>query len=92
MWRESSPLCDRAVRVMKSKTYIFSDSVLCLGGISPELGSSLERQNQMVFGDTCYLKELDQIDAAQMECERKNFPRLTALGILSEISKDDGRI
>ena len=36
MWTESSLLCDRAVRKMKSKSYVFSDSVLCLGGISPE--------------------------------------------------------
>ena len=31
MWRESSPLCDRAVHIMKSKTCVFADSVLCLG-------------------------------------------------------------
>ena len=36
LWSESSLLCDRAVRIMKSQTYIFSDSVLFLGGISPE--------------------------------------------------------
>ena len=36
MWRESSLLCDRAVRIMNSETCAFSDSVLCLGGISPE--------------------------------------------------------
>ena len=36
MWRESSLLCVRAVRIMKSKPTFFSDSVLCLGGISPE--------------------------------------------------------
>ena len=44
MWRESSLLCDRAVRIMKSRTYVFSDSVLCLGGIGtapvPGLNSS----------------------------------------------------
>ena len=36
MWTEPSLLCDRAVRNMKSKSYVFSDSVSCLGGISPE--------------------------------------------------------
>ena len=34
MWRESSLLCDRAVRIVNSQTDVFSDSVLCLGGIS----------------------------------------------------------
>ena len=33
MSRQSSLLCDRAVRVVKSKTNVFADLVLCLGGI-----------------------------------------------------------
>ena len=36
MWREPSLLCDGVVRIMKSKTYVFSDSVRCFAGISPE--------------------------------------------------------
>ena len=36
MWREPSLLCDGIVRIMKSKTYVFSDSVRCFAGISPE--------------------------------------------------------
>ena len=48
VWRESSLLCDRAVRILNSKTYVFSDSVLCLGGISPEPVQA-------------YLKKLDRI-------------------------------
>ena len=34
MWIESSLLCDRAVRIMKSKPYVFADSVVCLGSLS----------------------------------------------------------
>ena len=34
VWRESSLLCDRAVHILKSKTYVFADSVPCLGGVS----------------------------------------------------------
>ena len=36
MWRESSLLYDRAVRIVKSKTFVFADTVQCLGGISTE--------------------------------------------------------
>ena len=36
VWRESSQLCDRAMRILKSETFVFSDSVQCLGGISTE--------------------------------------------------------
>ena len=34
MWRETTLLTDRAVQFATAKTYVFSDSVLCLGGIS----------------------------------------------------------
>ena len=36
MWRETTLLCDRAVQIANSQTCVFSDSVLCLGGISTE--------------------------------------------------------
>ena len=74
MWRESSLLCDRAGRIMNSKTFVFSDSVLCFGGISPEPVSSLERQNQMVFGKSLF-KELDRIGGEQVEFEWTSFPK-----------------
>ena len=34
MWKGPSLLCDRAVQIANSKTYVLSDSVLCLGNIS----------------------------------------------------------
>ena len=34
MWRETTLLTDRAVQFATARTYVFSDSVLCLGGIS----------------------------------------------------------
>ena len=34
MWRETTLLSDRAVQFATAKTHVFSDSVLCLGGIS----------------------------------------------------------
>ena len=36
MWRETTLLTDRAVQLANAKTYVFSDSVMCLGGISTE--------------------------------------------------------
>ena len=36
MWRETTLLTDRAVQFATAKTYVFSDTVLCLGGISTE--------------------------------------------------------
>ena len=86
MWRESSLLCDRAVEIMKSKTYVFSDSVLCLGGISPEPVQAWKDKIKWYL-ETRYLKELDRIDGEPMEFEWKNFPGFTTLGILAEIQK-----
>ena len=36
MWKETSLLTDRAVQFATAETFGFSDSVLCLGGISDE--------------------------------------------------------
>ena len=68
MLRESSHLCDGAVRIMKSKTYVFSDSVLCLGGISPEPVQVWKDKIEWYL-ETRYLNELDQIDEEPLEFE-----------------------
>ena len=36
MWRATTLLCDKAVEITNAKTYVFSDSVLCLGYISDQ--------------------------------------------------------
>ena len=33
-WRSTTLLCDKAIEMTNDKTYVFADSVLCLGGIS----------------------------------------------------------
>ena len=68
MWRQSSLLCDRAVRIMKSKTHVFADSVLCLGGIILHQ-SKLGKTEFNGILDTRYLKDLDRIDGEPMELE-----------------------
>ena len=75
---------------MNSKTYVFDDSVLCLGGISPEPVQAWKGKIKWYL-ETRYLKEVDRSDGEQMEFEWKNFPEFTTLGILND-SKDDGRI
>ena len=84
MWRETTLLCDRAVQIANSKTYVFSDSVLCLGNISVKPVESW-RTGSNGFLETRYLKELDRIDGDPMEFEWKNFSGFTTLGIPAEI-------
>ena len=77
-WRESSPLCDRVVRIMKSQTYVFSDSVLCLGGIRPEPVQAWKDKITWYL-ETRYLKELDRNDGEPMEFEWTIYPGFTTL-------------
>ena len=70
MWRESSLLRDRAVRIINSQNYTFSDSVLCLGGISPEPVQAWKEKIKWYL-ETRDLKELDRIDGEHMEFEWK---------------------
>ena len=72
-------LTDRAVHVATPKPYVFSDSVLCPGGISDEPVKAWESRIKWFWG-TRYLKDLDRIDG-----EWKKFSGFTALGILDEI-------
>ena len=80
MWRESSLLCDRAGRIMYSKTYVFSDSVLCLGGISPEPVQAWKDKIKWYL-ETRYLKELNRTGGEQMEIEWTNDPRRRQLSV-----------
>ena len=72
MWRESSVLCDRAVHIMKSQTYVFAGSVLCLGGISTAPVQAWDSRINW-FLVTRYLKDQRGIDGIRME----NCPMLT---------------
>ena len=70
MWTESSLLCDRAIRIVKSQTYLFADLVLCLKNISPEPVQGWKYKIKW-FLETRYLNEVDRIDGEPMELEWK---------------------
>ena len=86
IWKETTLLTNRAVQFATAKTYVFSDSVLCLGGISDDPVQAWESRIKW-FLETRYLQDLDRIDGEPMEFEWKIFPRVTTLGILDEIQK-----
>ena len=86
VWRETTLLTDRAVQFANAKTYVFSDSVLCLGGISAEPVKAWESKIKW-FLETRYLKDLDRIDGEQIEFEWTIFPGFTTLQILDENQK-----
>ena len=67
MWSESSPLCDKVVRIVKSQSYVFADSVLCLGGVQAW------KDKTKWYLKTRHLKDLDRIDGDPMKFEWKLF-------------------
>ena len=69
-----------------AKTFGFSDSVLCLGGISDEPIKTWEIRITWFLETRC-LKDLDPIDGEPMEFEWKNLSGFTTFGILDEVQK-----
>ena len=71
---------------MKSQTYVFADSVLCLGSISDQPVQAWKDKIKWYL-ETRYPKDVDRIDGEPMEFEWRDFPGFTTLGILDEIQK-----
>ena len=66
------------------KPNVFSESVLCLGGISDQPVEPWKNKIKWYL-ETRHLQGLNRIDGEQMEFEWKHFPGFTSLGILEEI-------
>ena len=88
MWRKTTLLTDRAVQLATAKTNVFSDSVLCLGGMSDEQVETWESRINW-FMESRPFGELDRISGEPMELECKNFPRVHYIGNSRRDSKDD---
>ena len=82
-WRSTSLLCDKAFAITKAKTYVFADSVLCLGNMRDEPNEAWKNNIKWYF-EKNHLKD---IDGKPTEFEWKLFPGFTTLGILEEIQK-----
>ena len=56
IWRATSLLSDRAVEIMTAKTYVFSDSALCLGGIPDKPVKIWKDKIHWYFGMSLFLR------------------------------------
>ena len=61
MWQRTTLLTEKAVQVATAKTYVCSDSVLCMGGISPDPVRAWTEKIDW-FMESRPLRELDGID------------------------------
>ena len=85
-WSATSVLCDKAFEITNAKTYVFADSVLCLGSMRDEPIEAWKNKIKWYL-ENYYLKDLNRIDGESMEFEWKIFPGFTTLDILEEIPK-----
>ena len=83
-WKRTTLLTDRAVQFATAKTYVLSDSVLCMGGISAKSRKRMEGKIVSFMNSSQY-RQLDRIDGEPMELEWKISKDSHALRILAEI-------
>ena len=72
------------------KTYVFADSVLCLGSMSAQPVEAWKNKIKSFLGNR-YFKDLSRIDGEPMEFEWTIFTGFTTLGTLEEIQKSYDR-
>ena len=85
-WSATSLICEKAFEITNAKTYVFADSVLCLGSMRDEPIEAWKKKMKW-FSENNHFKELNRIDGMQTESEWKIFPGFTKLHILEEIQK-----
>ena len=86
MWQRTTLLADKAVQFATAQTYVFSDSVLWLGGISSDPVRAWKDKINL-FMESHQFREWSRIDVEPMEFEWNIFTGFTTLGILAEIQK-----
>ena len=83
-WRSTTLSCDKAIVITNDKTYVFADSVLCLGSICTS--SSSGKQDQIVFGNSLSPRiESNRWRTGGIRVEM--FPRFTTLDLLEKIQR-----
>ena len=79
-------LCEKAYRFTNAKTYVFSNSVLCVGKMGDDPVANWKRQIQW-YSENNHFKEVDRIDGMHTEFEWEIFSGITSLGLLEKIQK-----
>ena len=82
----TSLLRDRIHQISNAKTYVFADSVLCLGGVK-ENPNEAWKEKIMWYFENNHLKDLHRIDGQSMEFEWKIWPGFTTFDLLEQIQK-----
>ena len=88
-WKYLSSIGDeQVISLQRTKVYVFSDSVLCLGKMNENTQSNTAREQRLQwFKTTPEYKNLDRIDGEPMEFEWNIFPGFNTLQLSQEIQE-----
>ena len=87
-WKYLSLIGDETViDLQRTKVYVFSDSVLCLGKIhqNPESNETWKKRNQGVMSEKSY-RDYDGINGEPTEFEWNIFPRFDTLQLCGKVT------
>ena len=87
-WKQLSLIGDETViNLQRTKVFVFSDSVLCLGRIlqHPESNEAWKNRIKGVTAEKSY-RDYDGIDGEPTEVEWKIFPGFTTLQLCGKVS------
>ena len=87
-WRQLSLIGDETViNLLRTKVYVFSDSVLCLGRIlqHPESNEAWENRIRGVMSEKSY-RDYDGINGEPTEFEWNIFPGFTTLQLYGKVT------
>ena len=88
-WKYLSLIGDeQVIRLQRTKVYVFSDSVLCLGKIHENSQSNTAWEQRLEwFKTTPEYRKLDRIDGEPMEFEWNIFPGFNTLQLSQEVQE-----
>ena len=86
-WRQLSLIGDETVNLQRTKVYVFSNSVLCLGRIHqhPESNEAWKKRIEGITTDRSY-RDYDGINGEPTEFEWNIFPRFTKLQLCGKVN------
>ena len=88
-WKYLSMIGDEQVMsVQRTKVYVFSDSVLCLGKINENPQSNIAWEDRLTwFRSSPEYRTLDRIDGGPIEFEWNIFPGFTTLQLSHKVQE-----
>ena len=85
-WKYLSLIDERAINLQRTKVYVFSDSVMCLGRIFQNTQSNDAWEQRLgCFKTSPNYRNFDRIDGEPMDFEWNIFPGFNTLQLSDEV-------